>query len=289
MTEEATPTVAVLLGWSATRFHVDPLTGSVSSDRRSEALTAADEAALEVALRIGEAWHAEVVACSAGPAAVASALEQALSVGASRAIRAEVPESADVRSVASALASALVPLRPMVVVAGAHGVDFGSGAVPALVAHALGAAQALGLVEIHPRDGGVIEGIRRADRGARERVRVVAPAVVSVEGSAARLRRAGLRAALGAPGRPIEVVVGTAANRGSGDVRMIGALPYRPRPKVVAAPKGSAALDRILQLTGATTERTPPRTVELAPDDAAEAILTQLGVWGLGPRAAGER
>ncbi|MCZ7628622.1 MAG: hypothetical protein M5U19_05990 [Microthrixaceae bacterium] len=36
----------------------------------------------------------------------------------------------------------------------------------------------------------------------------------------------------------------------------------------------------MLELTGALTEHTPPRTVEVSPRDAAQVILDQLRTWG---------
>jgi electron transfer flavoprotein beta subunit len=287
MTESAPITVAVLLAWSATRHDVDPLSGVVTHDPRSVALSAVDEAALEVALRLGEQWGAEVVACSAGPVEVEGALEVALAAGATRAVRVEVADEARSDVIGEALAGWLRPLGTVTVVAGSHGVDFGSGAVPAVVAHELGAAQALGLVEVQAGSVGVVEAIRRADRGVRERVRVTAPSVISVEGGVATLRRASLRATLAAPRRPIDVVAPAHDRRPSRALREAGAQPYRPRPHVVAPPAGADALDRIRQLTGAMVPRTPPRTLELDPEAAADAILEQLGTWGLGPRADG--
>ena len=287
MTESGASVVAVLLAWSATRQDVDPLTGVVTHDPRSVALSAVDEAALEIGLRLGETWGVDVIACSAGPATVERALEQALAAGVSRAVRIELPDSARADSIGLALAGALRSFGSLTVVAGSHGVDFGSGTVPAIVAHELGAAQALGLVEVQAGTVGVIEGVRRADRGVRERVRVTAPAVVSVEGVTASLRRASLRATLAAPARDVEVVVASADRRPGHTLREVGAQPYRPRPHVVIPPSGADALDRIRHLTGATTPRTPPRTLELDPDAAAEAVLDQLGAWGLGPRAGG--
>jgi electron transfer flavoprotein beta subunit len=287
MTGSAPCTVVVLLTWSATRHEVDPLSGVVTHDPRSVALSAVDEAALEVALRLGEQWEVEVIACSAGPPEVEGALEVALATGAARAVRVDVGDGAQPPAIGEALAGWIRPLGSVVVVAGSHGVDFGSGAVPAVVAHELGAAQALGLVEVQAGSAGVVEAIRRADRGVRERVRATAPSVISVEGSVATLRRASLRATLAAPRRPIEVVAPAHDRRPSRRLREVGAHPYRPRPHVVAPPAGADALDRIRQLTGAMVPRTPPRTLELEPEAAADAILDQLGTWGRGPRADG--
>ena len=38
--------------------------------------------------------------------------------------------------------------------------------------------------------------------------------------------------------------------------------------------------ERIVALTGALSERTPPRKVVAEPDEAAEAIVEQLRAWG---------
>jgi electron transfer flavoprotein beta subunit len=56
--------------------------------------------------------------------------------------------------------------------------------------------------------------------------------------------------------------------------------PLRPPTRLVRPPVGDEARDRILQLTGALQDRTPPRTIEVAPDEAADAILDQLRTWG---------
>ena len=61
--------------------------------------------------------------------------------------------------------------------------------MPAFVAHALGSAQALGLTSVDVGGAGEIVATRRIGFGRAERVRVTAPAVVSVEGSVASLRR----------------------------------------------------------------------------------------------------
>jgi electron transfer flavoprotein beta subunit len=58
------------------------------------------------------------------------------------------------------------------------------------------------------------------------------------------------------------------------------AEPLRPRARVMPPPAGDTARDRIVALTGALVDRTPPRTVEGTPEEAADAILEQLRTWG---------
>ena len=56
--------------------------------------------------------------------------------------------------------------------------------------------------------------------------------------------------------------------------------PLRPRTHRLAAAAGASARDRIVELSGALVDRTPPRTVTVDPEEAAELIVEQLRTWG---------
>jgi hypothetical protein len=56
--------------------------------------------------------------------------------------------------------------------------------------------------------------------------------------------------------------------------------PFRPRPRVVPAPEGHGALDRIRTLTDAGAAVVHGETVTLEPADAAARIVTALTEWG---------
>ncbi len=56
--------------------------------------------------------------------------------------------------------------------------------------------------------------------------------------------------------------------------------PWRPRARVLPPPVGAEAFDRIVALTGALVDRTPPRTVEADPGQAADLIVAALRDWG---------
>src|SRR5690606_17390390 len=152
---------------------------------RGAVLSAADAAALEVALQLGSSWDLPVTAVSAGGTGATTALREALAVGVARAIRVDTADDEEPDRVATLLAdtvgTAAGPGAAPVVVAGVHGSDVASAAVPAYLAHRLGAAQALGLISVEPGLPGRCEVVRRLDRGARERLAVTAPAVCSVE------------------------------------------------------------------------------------------------------------
>jgi len=271
--------VVACLKWADHRPDVDPLTGAVRTDWRTSGMSDADRAALEWALRLGEAWDAPVLAATAGPPAAEAVLVEALSVGAARAVRVDLPTEAPSDVVAAALAAA-VGVNPRVALCGVWSVDRGSGSVPAFLAAELGAAQALGLVSLAP-SGDVVLAERRLDRGARERLRVPLPAVCSVEGASARLRRASLPGVLATTRARVDVVAGPPALMRSA-VRSGPAQsgPFRPRAKQLPAPASTSARERVLELTGALTDRDPPQTLVLDPAAAADVLLARLESWG---------
>ena len=94
--------------------------------------------------------------------------------------------------------------------------------------------QALGLVGVEFIDP--LRVIRRLDGGRREMLRVTGPAVLSVEGSVARLRRAPLRAALAA--QTAEVLPYGTTSVPTGNTSVVAIRPYRPRARVLPAPIG---------------------------------------------------
>lgn len=282
----AGPTITVALKSVDLRPDVDALTGVVTTDGRWAGLSDADEAALETALGLAERWAGTVVAVGAGPSNVDAVLRQALAAGAAQAVRVDLPAEAPSTSVARALGEVVTDLGATWVLCGAHSLDRGSGSVPAFLAHHLAAAQALGLVSVEAEveaegDSATPAAVvtRRLDQARRERLRVVGPAVLSVEGSVARLRRASLAAALRSESAEIEVTSPSVATAPGAATAPTTRRAYRPRARALDAPHGST-LQRILELTDAATPRTPPRLVELDPEAAAAEILQQLREWG---------
>ena len=232
-------------------------------------LSESDAAALETALRLDE----DVTAVTVGPPDTEPGLRDALAAGAQRAVR--IDASADLRS--DAVAKALAPscVGASWVLCGDASADRGSGSVPAFLAAELGVGQALGLVAVDPADGGSLRVVRRLDGGRREVLDARSPAVLSVEGSVARLRRASLPAELAAQRAPIEVVAGP-----EGPVeRPSSTRPYRPRPREMAMPSGDA-FARIGQLTDAGGSIKRAEVVTLDPAPAAAKIVETLRSWG---------
>jgi electron transfer flavoprotein beta subunit len=170
---------------------------------------------------------------------------------------------------------------------GDYSIDNGSGSVPSFLAAALQASQALGVIGLSfgltasdvtsfeaASDG--IRATRRVDGGRREVLAVRAPAVISVEGATARLRRAGLAATRAAATAAIEVVAPNFTMRTTEHT----ALNYRPRARALATPIETNALDRVRSLTATGAAASVHEVETLAPPAAAARIMRALSDWG---------
>ena len=124
--------------------------------------------------------------------------------------------------------------------------------------------------------GNRVHATRRLDGGRREVLAVPFPAVLSVEGSVASLRRAGLKDSLAAQCAGIEVVAGTAAHQATPSQ----AAPFRPRARQMPAPAGDDPLSRLRTLTDATGAPSRGEVVEASPEAGAARIVAALREWG---------
>lgn len=261
------------------------------SDERFAGASPADRAALELALRQAEATGDTVTAITVGPPGADRVLREAGATGARRLVRVDAnadPAAAlSSDATAAAIAHAVQHVsadtgddRPVWVWCGDYSLDRGSGSTPAFLAAALGARQALGCISVEPHGHGAVRVVRRLDGGRRELLEVTGPAVVSVEGSVASLRRAGLAAVRDAGAAAVEVLAtGHDATPGPGAVAAV--RPYRPRARALAAPGGTSTLERLRALTDAAAGGAARgETVELSPADAAQRIMRALAEWG---------
>ena len=244
-----------------------------SPDDRFAGISAADQSALELALHTAEVRGDEVVAITMGPTGAERALRDALACGATRAVRIATDNGASSVHVATALAREVGAAD--LVWCGDYSADRGSGSVPAFLAARLNIDQALGLIDVEINgNGSQIRAVRRLDGGRREILSISGRAVLSVEGSTARLRRASLRSVIAADSASIDVR--TSSSVANDDVELV---PYRPRARVLPAPSGSSALDRVRVLTDAGGTPSRSETVVLEPADAARRILQALRDW----------
>ena len=243
------------------------------SDARFAGMSPADHAALELALQHATQIGSQVTAVAVGPTHADAVLREAIACGVTRAIRVDAPTVTNSVEVASAIA--LVARQAAWVWCGDYSIDNGSGSVPAFVAASLAASQALGVIAVSFEDDRVVA-TRRLDGGRREVLDVHFPAVISVEGATARLRRASLAAMRTAATAPIEVVAPTVAMRATEHT----VHTYRPRARALAAPAGADALDRVRALTATGATPSAHAVETLSPTDAASRIVHALIDWG---------
>ena len=266
--------IAVCLKWAALHADVEPLTGGVRVPDQAYGLSAADMAALELALMIAHAQHVPVRAVTVGGPKADAALRMALEVGATAVLRIAGPVGATSATVAAALAVELADAT--LVMCGDYSADRGSASVPAYLAAALGWGSALGLVEVRiGSNPSELEVMRRLDGGRRELLAIGPRTVLSVEGAAAKLRRADLTSTRRAKTASIPVTAGQRF-----EVEHHHAIPMRPRPHVVAAPMGAVALDRVRQLLTAAATAGKVAPIALDPATAADRIVEALRGWG---------
>jgi electron transfer flavoprotein beta subunit len=242
----------------------------------AEAISPADQAALELALRHGERSGQPVMAVTLGPAAARRAARDALASGAHHAVHVLTNGATPSRETAVALSAHLQ--QATTVWCGDASADRGSASVPSFLADLLGVQQALGVIAVELAST-PITATRRLDGGRREVLHVTGPAVISVEGAAARPRRIGLRSQLIDRSADLITVAGPRPAHVEPPL-----VPYRPRPQQLAAPAGDTARERIGALLHGAAPTRRGELVELDPPAAAERILAALRGWGyLGP------
>jgi electron transfer flavoprotein beta subunit len=123
--------IAVLLKRVDLRPSADPLTGTVTHDPHG-GLSASDQCALELALRVAEAEQLPVRAVTAGRVESDDVLRLALGAGVDEVIRIDLHPDSSSADVAAALATEVGQAR--YVFCGDSSLDRGSGSVPAFVA-----------------------------------------------------------------------------------------------------------------------------------------------------------
>jgi electron transfer flavoprotein beta subunit len=272
--------IAVLHKLVELRAEIDPLTGEPSAITRDRALGAspADLAALEAGLQLAGPGEDVVVVVAAPPASSAaceSLLRDALAAGATRAIRFEIATGASSAQVAAALAPVVSGFRYLL--CGDASLDRGSGAVPAFVAAAAGCAQALGLTTITAdEESAAVLVERRLDGGRRERLRVEAPAVLSIQ-AGLRLRRAALAGVLAARDAAIEVVHLPVGGHGEVHERL---HPFRAPAGPLPAPTAADPRDRVLALSGMLVPARSRRVVDADAETCADELLNYLSEHG---------
>jgi electron transfer flavoprotein beta subunit len=160
--------------------------------------------ALEEALRIKEKQGGEVVVVTAGPDRAAEALKRALAMGADRAIHLTGADftAADAQATARALAEALRPEAPDLVLAGVQSDDKGYAATGVMLAELLGLPHSTLIMEVAVRDGRV-RVKREMESGWFQWLELPLPAALTIQSGINQVRYATLKGIMAAKKKEI--------------------------------------------------------------------------------------
>ena len=171
-----------------------------------------DAYALEAALRLREAHGGEVIAVSAGPARVSQVLREALARGADRAVHVEgdaLPQ-ADAFVVADALAAAIGPEAPDLVLTGLQSDDMGFGQTGGVLAERLGVPHATIIMDVQVQGSG-LRVKRELEGGWFQWLEMPLPSLLTIQSGINQLRYATLKGIMAAKKKEIRVVAAPAA------------------------------------------------------------------------------
>lgn len=266
--------VAVCMKWTPGLPEVNALTGEVHTQSpRFGGVSAADQAALEMALRLGLQRSMDVTVITVGDKQSEQSLYDALAAGAKKTIRIASARSLSSAETARVMAPALGDAA--YILCGDYSNDRGSGSVPAFLAAELGIKQALGVVSLTIEMDSIVLS-RRLDGGRREHSRVSDRVVISVEGSVAKLRRASLANSLATRDDRIQIIpVAPSAPQGESTYK-----PFRPRPRTISYPLGDTALQRLHSITDVASASARGEQIQLTSAESAKYIMKTLARWG---------
>ena len=168
-----------------------------------------DQYALEAGLRLAEkADGGEVVAVCLGSDKAEEAIRRALAMGAARAIHLNDPafQGGDAAATARALAAAIEPEKPDLVLTGLQSDDAGWSQTGLLVAERLGLPSATLIMEIEPPASGRIKVKRELESGWFQWITLPLPAALTIQSGIYPVRYATLKGIMGAKKKEIRKV-----------------------------------------------------------------------------------
>jgi electron transfer flavoprotein beta subunit len=205
-----------------------------------------DTFALEEGLRLKEKHGGEVVVVTLGPADASKTIKEALAKGADRAIHLvdAAFERLDAMGTAHALAAAIRPESPDLVLAGLQSDDLGYGQTGVLLAELLGLVHASIIIALESsEDGASLRVKRELESGWFQWVTMQLPAVVTIQSGINKPRYASLKGIMGAKKKPVDQK--SAADLGLSPERLapreaIGTLYFPVREKRTELLEGDA-------------------------------------------------
>jgi electron transfer flavoprotein beta subunit len=231
---------------SATSLEAD----NTLSREKEAVLDPGDECGIEEALQLKEAHGGEVILVSMGPEKAKDAIRKGLSMGADRGVLISDAQlaGADALLTARALAAAIKPEAPDVVICGTESYDGSTGMVPPMLAELLGMPQ-LTVAKKVQVEGSTIK-INRQTSDGYQVVEAATPVLITVTAGIAEPRYASLKGIMAARSKEIKQI-------GLGDLGIDRSEPTETieglteavaRKAGVIIQDDGAAVDRIIQV-----------------------------------------
>jgi len=217
---------------------------------REVVLDPGDECGIEEGLQLKEAHGGEVILVSMGPERAKDAIRKGLSMGADRGVLISDVQlaGADVLLTARALAAAIKPEQPDLVICATESYDGSTGMVPPMLAELLGLPQ-LTIVKKVELDGTTIK-VHRQTADGYQVVEASTPALITVTAGIAEPRYASLKGIMAARSKEIKQVgLGDLGiERGQPGETIEGVADAEARKAGAIIEDNGTAVDRIMEV-----------------------------------------
>jgi electron transfer flavoprotein beta subunit len=209
-----------------------------------------DECGIEEGLQLKEAHGGEVILVSMGPERAKDAIRKGLSMGADRGVLISDPQlaGADAFLTARALAAAIKPESPDIVICGTESYDGSTGMVPPMLAELLGLPQ-LTIAKKVEVDGSTVK-IHRQTSDGYQLVEAATPVLITVTAGIAEPRYASLKGIMAARSKEIKQIgLGDLSiERGETAETIEGVTQAEARKAGAIIQDDGTAVDRIIQV-----------------------------------------
>jgi electron transfer flavoprotein beta subunit len=264
------------------RSGMDPGRNFLAPEDKIYRINPCDETALELALRIMD-FHAnsEVILVTLGGLIAEDELRRCLAMGADHLFQIKMEDSRDSWAKSLALAQAAKSLAADLVLCGKESADCQNGQVGAFLAHHLKMPFVSAITDIAVSDNDLTANVQRSsDRGMREEIACLLPAVFSVNAGSVEPRLPTYEGRKNADAYTIQELACT-GDRTMPKLISEKIYPPRPRPKKVSAPDNQLeAYQRIKQLlTGSRVEKTGT-LLDGSPQSQVDGIIAFLEKHG---------
>jgi electron transfer flavoprotein beta subunit len=225
-------------------------TDNTLSREKEVVLDPGDECGVEEGLQLKEAHGGEVILVSMGPERAKDAIRKGLSMGADRGILITDPQlaGADALLTARALAAAIKPEAPDLVICSTESYDGSTGMVPPMLAELLGVPQLTFAKKVEV-DGSTIK-VHRQTADGYQVVEASTPALITVTAGIAEPRYASLKGIMAARSKEIKQIgVGDLGiDRGEPAETIEGLTDAETRKAGTVIQDDGTAVDRIIQV-----------------------------------------